>query len=414
LANIAGQISNALSKKQLALLKQIGAVADELGLTVYIVGGPVRDVLLSMPVADIDLAVEGNAILLARRLARKLGAKAETHPRFGTATLSAGDVDVDLATVRSETYQRPGALPTVGPGSLEQDLARRDFTVNAMAVSLAPGDSGRLIDSHDGMADLKARLIRVLHDKSFTDDATRILRAIRYEQRLNFKIDPGTQSLIKRDISMLDTISGDRLRHELEMIIDEKAPLKALRRADELGILKQISPSLNIGDDLAAKLEEVFKSDRSDRFILTVALLTYGLDEEYKTVLRRLNVVGRAAQTIKEVHRIKGKLDDLSASGISNSGIYRLCQGYQVTAISAFILAEESTSVRQRLKVYLEELQHIQPLLSGDDLKRMGITTGRKIGSVLKHLMDARLDGKVQSKSDEERLVKSLMRGDKS
>ncbi len=414
MANIAGQISNSLPDKQLVLLKKVGAVADELGLAVYMVGGPVRDVLLAVPFTDIDLAVEGDAILLSRRLARKLGAKAKTHPRFGTATLSTGDVDIDLATVRSETYQRPGALPTVGPGALDQDLARRDFTVNAMAVSIVPGDFGRLIDSHDGIADLKAGLIRVLHDKSFVDDATRILRAIRYEQRLNFRIEPGTQSLIRRDISMLDTISGDRLRHEMELIIDERAPLKVLHRADELGILKQLSPSLKLDDDLAAKLEEVFNSDRSDRFILTIALLTYGLDEEYKTTLKKLNIVGRTAQTIKEVHRIKGMLDALSDPGISNSGVYRLCQGYSVTAIDAVILAEESPSVKQRLKVYLDKLQHIQPVLTGDDLKRMGITTGRKIGSVLKSLMDARLDGKVQSNSDEERLVKSLMRGEKS
>ncbi|HUU64504.1 MAG TPA: CCA tRNA nucleotidyltransferase, partial [Dehalococcoidales bacterium] len=222
ITNLSSQIERQLPVELVAFIQRAGKTAASQGQGLYLVGGVVRDLLLGQTNLDLDLVVEGNAIELAQHLAEinKQG-KITTHPRFNTAKLQWTKWSVDLATARSETYAKPGALPTVTPGSIHNDLFRRDFTINAMAIELNPTHYGELIDLYGGRDDLEHKLIRVLHEKSFTDDATRIWRGLRYEQRLDFQLEPTTLKLLKRDIPMLDTISGDRIRYELECILQE-------------------------------------------------------------------------------------------------------------------------------------------------------------------------------------------------
>jgi tRNA nucleotidyltransferase (CCA-adding enzyme) len=219
--NLARQIEQYLPKPLLELVKDISRQAAKHGQRVYLVGGVVRDLLLGYPNFDLDVVVEGDAVKLAQQVAETGRVKLLAHHRFGTAKLRYEDSVVDLATARKETYARPGALPAVTPGTLEDDLIRRDFSINAMAMSVAANDYGELIDPHRGKTDLEHRLIRVLHPKSFSDDATRILRGVCYEQRLGFEFEARTARLLERDVPMLDTISGDRIRHEVEHIFDE-------------------------------------------------------------------------------------------------------------------------------------------------------------------------------------------------
>jgi len=242
--NLSSQLGKYLLPPVLALVKIAGREASELGQELYLVGGVVRDLFLGRANFDFDLVVEGEAIKLARKMTKDSQAKLTVHSRFGTAKLNYPGFSLDLATARSETYSKPGALPTVKPGSLKDDLIRRDFSINAMALHLNPQRFGELIDLHHGKDDLERRLIRILHPKSFIDDATRILRAIRYEQRLSFKLESETEKLLRHDVAMLDTISGDRVRHELELILKEDEPERAIRRAEELGALSQLHPSL--------------------------------------------------------------------------------------------------------------------------------------------------------------------------
>jgi len=256
--NLSLQLEKYLSPPVLALAKIAGREASELGQELYLVGGVVRDLFLGRANFDFDLVVEGDAIKLARRLAIDSQAKLKTHPRFGTAKLKYPGFSLDLATARSETYSKPGALPTVKPSKLKDDLIRRDFSINAMALRLNPQRFGELIDLHHSKNDLDNRLIRILHPNSFIDDATRILRGIRYEQRLGFRLEAETEKLLCRDAAMLDTISGDRIRHELELILKEDEPEPALRRAGELGVLRQLHPSLK-GN---VRLSEVFTKAR--------------------------------------------------------------------------------------------------------------------------------------------------------
>jgi tRNA nucleotidyltransferase (CCA-adding enzyme) len=199
---------------------------------IYLVGGAVRDLLLGDPVVDIDLAVEGDGPRAARELAARLDGDVSPHERFGTATVRAGTLAFDLAATRSETYPEPGALPVVAPASLSEDLGRRDFAINAMAAALQGDELGHLLDPHGGCADLDARVVRVLHDRSFVDDPTRLLRAARYEVRLDFRMDEPTEELAREAArrKALATVSGPRIRDELLDLLAEHAAPRGVER----------------------------------------------------------------------------------------------------------------------------------------------------------------------------------------
>jgi tRNA nucleotidyltransferase (CCA-adding enzyme) len=209
--------------------------------------------------------LEGDAPSFARKLAKIKGFKVVSHPHFGTATVSRDVTSIDIVTARSETYLRPGALPTVKPGAIQDDLYRRDFTINAMAVYITPNRFGEVVDPYGGRIDIDNGVIRVLHDGSFTDDPTRIWRAIRYEQRLGFTLELETEELLRRDIPLMDRISGDRLRHELEGILLEDYPEKTICRADDLGVLKNLLPQLNGDNWLRGRFEKARKINPDSR-----------------------------------------------------------------------------------------------------------------------------------------------------
>ncbi len=242
LYDLAAFFSQAAAPLQQRILWLIQHTAEQ-GLACYVVGGCVRDWLLERPVGDIDLVVEGNAIALAEAWATVWPDQLHTHPPFGTATLSWFDagtlVSLDLISARREQYPQPAALPVVSFASVADDLARRDFTINCMALQLANQPSA-LIDPHHGWADLQQGLIRVLHDRSFIDDPTRILRALRFAARLNFALEPQTAELLQQALPWLDQTTPARLWNELGLLLSEPSGLKALSLAAAWGVLKQL------------------------------------------------------------------------------------------------------------------------------------------------------------------------------
>ena len=407
--NLAESIQGQLPGELSGWLHAAGEAARQRGLRLYLVGGVVRDLLLGRPNLDLDLVVEGDAIALAKELAGGSEMKLVTHPRFGTAGLRWGGWSVDLATARLETYARPGALPAVQPGSISDDLVRRDFTINAIAVELSPDRYGSILDPHRGRDDLAKRFIRVLHQKSFIDDATRIWRGVRYEQRLDFRLEPSTLSLLKRDIDWLDTVSGDRIRHELELVLQEEVPEKALRRAGELGALGNMHPSLRGDDWLAERFEQarLLKSPDLPAMGLYLVLLAYRLsDAESERLISYLKLPKLLARPLQAAQAIKERLAMLAAPDLAPSGIYALLHGYREPALTANVLAVSSPLVKERIRLYLSKLRAIKPALSGNDLKEMGVPEGPGIKRLLNRLRNARLDGEVKSKKDEEECVR--------
>ncbi|MFA5079842.1 MAG: hypothetical protein WC541_10215 [Dehalococcoidia bacterium] len=395
-------------------LLKLALAADRLaaksGSRVYLVGGIVRDLMLGRPCIDIDLAVEGDAVSLALQMAEKLGARPTVHRAFGTASLKIDGFSVDLATCRSETYRRPGALPRVRPGDLQDDLKRRDFTINAMAVSINEPDRGALTDLFGGKRDLSQGLVRVLHDKSFQDDATRMMRAVRYEQRLGFKLERGTAGLLRSSLDMLDTISGDRLKNELLLWLKEEDCHKVLHRASRLGITGKLHPALAWSREINLAFRRAASLDKINAPVLYFCLLVQNLNEDQLyELLGRLNLTGSRLDLLSSQSlQLRDRFEALTVQNVTRSKIYAALREYDVVAVQAAYCCAAAPGLRHNLQLYLDTLRHARTLLSGSDLLKMGLRQGPKLGAILNKLLAARLDGKVRTRADEIKLARRL------
>lgn len=409
--SLSEQVKQYLPLQILEVVKFAGEKAAKLQQGLYLVGGVVRDLFLGRPNFDLDLVVEGDALKLASEIARFTRASLLRHPQFATAKLKLANFSLDIATARQETYSKPGALPAITPGTIHNDLFRRDFSINAMAICLIPERYGELLDPYKGKDDLNRHLIRVLHDQSFIDDATRILRGLRYEQRLGFSFESRTLKLLQRDMFLLDTISNERIRHELELILRENQPERILKRAQELGILRQLCLPLKGNGWLAQKFEQARHiSKHKPTTFLYLSLLIYPLTEsENEQFLSRINPTKKLAQTLRDTLRLKKYLSYLSEPSLSPSSIYYLLHNYLPTAIQANALASDSISIRQRLELFLRKLRYVKPILNGEDLIRIGISPGPKMGDILRALHEAKLNGRVKTRRDEEKFVYSWL-----
>jgi tRNA nucleotidyltransferase (CCA-adding enzyme) len=408
--NLSRQVEKYLPRPLLELVREISGQAAKLGQRVYLVGGVVRDLLLGYPNFDLDLVVEGDAVKLAQQLAAASHARSLAHHRFGTAKLSYEDFTIDLATARKETYTRPGALPVVTPGTLADDLIRRDFSINAMAISLDANNYGELVDPHQGRTDLEHRLIRILHPASFSDDATRILRGVRYEQRFGFEFEARTADLLRRDVVMLDCISGDRIRHELELILKEKQPELAIKRLGELGVLARIAPSLEGDGWIAEKFGRTRRLRKSTQLPpLYFCLLVYSLTERaVEQFIARLNIPARLSRAMRDTLRLKASLSLLDNPSLKPSQIYGLLREYEPVAIQANAIASESARIQRYLQLFLTKLRYVKTYLAGEELKQLGIPAGREMGKILELLQKAKLDGEVRTRAEEIKLARSL------
>jgi len=424
----------------LDLLIQARDTANEMGYSLYVVGGFVRDLLLGTPTLDLDLVVEGDAIALAKALGKRLKARVRSHARFGTAKVilngTAGTnlpPSLDFVTARTEFYHHPTALPEVERSSIKQDLYRRDFTINTMAISLDRDRCGELLDFYGGERDLRDKLIRVLHNLSFIEDPTRILRAVRLEQRLGFTIETRTAELIDDALGLLDRVTGERLRHELELILDEREPGAIIARLAQLGVLRHLEPALKCDEWLLGKFREavqwVEREEAStkegieteqealllsrvglEKKYLFLALLTYRLTKpQLDRFLERLRFSQAVAKYLREVRELHALAVRLGRPNLKPSRIYRLLRGYSPRAIVAFFIALDSPVARENVRLYLERLRWVRPHLRGDFFKKQGIPPGPIYRQILDKLLYARLDGQICTASEEEEMAKKLL-----
>lgn len=399
------------------LLRQASQTARELGFGLYIVGGFVRDLLLNQPNLDLDLVVEGDAIELARTLAKKFGGRVHGHTRFGTAKWMLGkrngvQIDhLDFTTARTEFYAHPSALPEVEKSSIKQDLRRRDFTINTLALCLDPDRYGQLLDPFGGEADLQRGLIRVLHNLSFIEDPTRILRAVRFEQRFGFQIEPRTAQLIGNALDMIERVSGERLAHELELIFQEDAPEKILTRLHDLGVLRAIYASLEFSEWHAAKFRAAREIAETLTPLIYWGLLVYRLKPSAVAELcRRLKFPNADCDTLMQVVELRDEVSPaLRQPALSPSAIDRLLQEHNDTALVITQIATDDSLVRERIELYRSQLRHVQIELTGNDLKKMGIPPGPAYKDLLTRLRDARLDGVITNREQEIEWVKQVL-----
>ncbi len=401
-ASIPSSLHRSLPLDAADLLAPICAEARSAGLSLYLVGGPVRDLLLERPVKDLDLVVEGDAQALASTVAARLDGRVVARSQFGTATVRLSKQSLDLVTARRETYPRPGALPQVTPSSIEDDLARRDFTINAMALPLTGPARRGLLDPHGGRADLSAGVVRVLHGASFVDDPTRILRAIRYEQRLGYRLDEATEQRLMEalDAGAIDTLSGDRLRKELAAALRESAPHRALRRCAELGVLAAIHPAM--GDDSA--VAPLAGAGGSFSPLEYLAALCFSSSKEQGTSLaHRLRMPATWKRIVKDTAAVKLDVvpDIAGGRAYTRSALYRALEPYAPEALRVNAIMAGDSAVGSALSSYLDDMRYVKPLLRGGDLVSLGFPQGPVVGDALRELKSARLDGLVTTRDDE-------------
>jgi tRNA nucleotidyltransferase (CCA-adding enzyme) len=404
-----------LSAPTAAALTETVKAASRRGLSLYLVGGSVRDLLLERSHLDVDLAVEGDAVSLAEEMAAAVGARLAVHRRFGTASLrlpagQAGGLDfgLDLAQTRGERYERAGALPSVHPAAIAQDLARRDFTVNALALGLAGGQAGLLLDPYDGQRDLAARRLRVLHERSFQDDATRILRGLRYEGRLGFRFEATTQRFLCRDLSYLETISGPRLRRELLAILAEDLPERILARAQALGVLPALHPALSFDRRRAAAFAAARRRPLAALPEVYLCLLVAGAaPNQVEGAVLRLTLHGAWERALRDSLRLREEASRLAVAGLRPSQVVAILEPLSGAAIAAHALMEPPGIVRRRLRQYLEHWRYRRPALRGRDLQALGVAPGPAMGQMLARLRVARLDGEARKRQDEVMLIRA-------
>ncbi len=408
-ANLTEKLWQRLSPPQHAALRLLLSVAGD--TPVYLVGGAVRDLLLGLPSIDLDLVAEGDAPALAVALARETGARTAVHRRFGTASLRAHDWHLDLAMARGETYPRPGALPVVRPATIMEDLARRDFTINAMALPLNGPRAGRLVDPYGGLADLERKLVRVLHEASFRDDATRILRAARYAARLGFRIEDGTRRWLRRDIPYLDTISASRLRRELVRTLDEGRAGDALLILDDAGALARLHPSLCFDAARARALAQARdEAGREASYLLGLAVLAAGLDRRAALeVASRLALTRSERRVVLAMASLQAVEVDLAAPDLRPSQAAALLGEFPAAALWAYAFLASEPRARQAVLAYLRDWRYRRPHLTGRDLAGLGVPEGPLMGRVLAELRSACLDGRVCSRQEELELARALL-----
>lgn len=375
----------------------------------YLVGGALRDLLRGADAVDLDVAVEGDAPAAARELAARLEGEAVEHERFGTATVRAEGLAVDLATTRRERYSRPGALPEVEPALLVDDLARRDFTVNAMAAALAPEELGRLHDPHGGVPDLGSEVVRVLHRRSFVDDPTRLLRAVRYEVRLGFVMDPRTEALARGavDDGALDTVSGPRLGDALLSLLGEAEVAAGAERLRALGIDWALHPALTADPELVAGAALGAAETGADRVLAALAALVASAPTELAGWLGRLGLDrDRRERVQRAAARGPGLANELRGD-LPASRIYQLLSPEPPEALA---LALASGAPGEPVLRHLADLRHRRLEITGDDLRAEGIPESPAIGRALDGTLRRKLDGEVSGREEELRTAIGLAR----
>jgi tRNA nucleotidyltransferase (CCA-adding enzyme) len=420
--NVSSFLANRLPARIQELLRLAGGVASEIGAKVYAVGGFVRDLMLRHENLDIDLVVEGDGIAFAEVLGQRLSAKVTSHRRFGTAVLTLpDDFRVDVATARTEYYEYPAALPTVEHSSIKMDLYRRDFTINTLAVCLNADRYGELLDFFGGQQDLRDKTLRIIHNLSFVEDPTRILRAARFEVRLGFRLSRHAEQLAVNAVQMglLEKLAGARLITEVQLILQEPRPFPILERLEELGVLRAIHPRLTLGTDIAQRFQragEVLtwygllyqEVSPATWIVYLLTLLGDRPATEARAILRRLNPPARiAARLARDLARLRALMRQfMHAPHLVPSRVYRWLVDAPVEVSLALMGRAERADLRKRIGDFLTMGRRVRPILRGDDLRALGVQPGPIYRDILNSLLYARLDGHVQNRDDELRFVR--------
>ncbi|MBE9504342.1 MAG: CBS domain-containing protein [Proteobacteria bacterium] len=423
--NLNGLIKGRLPKWLQEILEKVGTRADEMGINAYLVGGFVRDLLLGRENLDIDIVVEGDGITFAENLARDFDARVKSHKKFGTAVIILpDDFKIDIASARMEFYKTPAALPTVEAGSIKMDLSRRDFTINCMAVSLNRKGLGELIDYFGGLRDIKDKVLRVLHSLSFIEDPTRAIRAVRFEQRLGFNLGKQSLSLIGNAarLDFFGKVSPARIFNELKIILMAEKPLWALKRLEELDIMRFIHPKFETGKEFCTLYNEMekvfdwydllFKEELYDKWIMVFALLQKPLKvSEVGTMVKRMGLSAKIRDKTCDIRKNSLKtIKKLEKEKLDDTALYHMLIPLKLETLLFMMAESNNIRVKERISRFITQLRNLTIETRGKDLQAMGLTPGILYGKIRNRLIDERLKGAIKSKEDEVTFIKENWR----
>lgn len=429
--DFASLLRTGLTASQRRLIDTVVEAAIGRGLPIYAVGGLPRDLWLGTPVTDLDLVIEGDAIEVARLLQTRHGGRLTIHPRFGTAKWDLRGIELDpaiestspdvpvraghfldLISARSETYRHPAALPTVQRGTINDDVRRRDFTINTLAVRLDGSHFGEVLDTFAALDDLERGSVRVLHARSFLDDPTRLYRAVRYEQRFGFSVADDTLALMPAARALVAHLSGQRIRHELDLILDEPHAAAMLARLASLRLLAPIDTALPHGRTAfkrvlcASQRPEFSVKSWSVRHAAWLLWLMELKEPKVRALGRRLRMPAVAVSELAAASRLHR--GGVSLARLRPSKATALLDRYPQLAVYTVSLVVKGKP-RRILHEYLAEWKDMRPLSTGHDLKELGLPPGPVYKSILRALRDAWIDGEVRDAEGERRLLQSLV-----
>lgn len=414
-----------LPKNILEIVYSARDIAAKNNMPVYLVGGIVRDLILGVKNLDLDIVVGGDGIKFSRDFAANFKAKIICHSRFGTATITLADhIKVDIATARKEVYPGPAHLPRVSPGSLADDLYRRDFSINAMALAISSANFGEVIDRFSGLSDLRNRKVRVLHDISFIDDPTRILRAIRFEQRYGFKIEQHTLGLLKEAVKArwLEKVQPHRLRDELILIFKEEDPIRCVKRMKELAGYSFIHRSLSVSGKtyklLIALKSQInwFRKEYPRRRHLDAWLIYFlGLVDslnlaDARKICRSFAFRRGEEKRILSYKNIGGSfLRKISSKGLCPAEVFKLLEPLSYEVILLLKAKYKNKALRKHIQDFFEIYNGMRLVICGDDLHRLGVKPGPYYQKIFSKVLKAKLEGRVRTKEEELEFIKKLI-----
>ena len=427
------RISEALGESTVRLIATIAKHAHAEQISVYLAGGVVRDLLLQRENTDLDILLEGDAIAFASKLARIYGGNIEGHAPFGTAkwkldsaaiinlSVESGAIpaQIDFATARTEMYQAPAALPVVEPASIRQDLQRRDFTVNALALRIQAGScSWDMLDPANGYSDILGKQIRVLHDRSFIDDPTRIFRALRFASRFGFTIESRTATVLHKAIPVIQRLSGERIRHELDLILREEYPERIIASLYALDIFLQIHDSFCISKRLTEQFQRLREHmprmrGNSDNMARSGWHLLFSniAEEDALLICARLGLTGELSNSIAGYARLLAKVDWLGAPATKSSAITRFLDGISAGALRTGLICNvDDHAVKERMELYTVDWRHRQTTIDGNELIRAGLAPGPIYREILDKLRGAWIDGEIESEDQERQLFLKMVK----
>ena len=440
--NIARKMTSGMSGEMLSAVMLISELAQKESKKAYLVGGFVRDLILGVKNLDLDVVLEGNAISFTRRFAENVKGSLVAHAKFGTATVVMSlpgaksaprgvaarpeKLKIDFAAARKEIYKKPAALPMVKFASLRDDLYRRDFTINAMAASINKNDFGELVDFFGGLNDLRRGVIKVLHKGSFIDDPTRIFRAVRFEQRFGFTIEPGTICLIKDAINlkMLERTHPHRILNEIEIILKEKNPLNSLKRMEGLGQLRVIHPRVKFNKKNFRYFKSIQKA--AAWFIKTfpekplpeawvmyfAAMLESVSFSDDEMILAKFGASGKVRARVLLHKKESADIIKLLSkrNKLAPSIIYRRLKPLPHENVLLILARDDNSFLRKRIFNFLSKYENIKLSIRGQDLKECGLSPGPSFKNILNNALNAKLDGRIVSRDAQLKFVRNIIK----